>query len=67
MQKKIVLVLAAFFLTLLQYHAYAGPGGPPGPPTAGAPVDGGAIALVAGAAVYGYKKLKQRGEKEKQH
>lgn len=33
--------------------------GPPGP-GAGGPIDGGAVALVAGAAAYGYKKLKER-------
>lgn len=37
---------------------------PPPGPGAGGPIDGGAVALVAGAALYGYKKLKDR-EKEK--
>ena len=35
-------------------------GNPPGGSSSGAPVDGGAILLVASAAAYGYKKLKER-------
>ncbi len=36
-----------------------GQGGPP-PGGTGAPVDGGAVALVIGAAAYGYKQFKTR-------
>ena len=35
-----------------------GSGGPPPPPGTGAPIDGGAVFLLAGVAAYAHKKLK---------
>ena len=38
--------------------------GPPPGPSSGAPIDGGAIMLVASAAAYGYKMMKSRAKAE---
>lgn len=52
----ITLLLVFPALSLL---AQGFPGNPPGGSSSGVPIDGGAIMLVASAAAYGYKKMKE--------
>jgi len=59
------IVSAAIFATIIfsQLGLYA-QAGPPGPGS-GAPIDGGALMLVLGAAAYGYTRLKRNEASEK--
>ena len=54
-----IVTSVVFIMTGISLMAQ-GPGGPPGPPggTSG-PIDGGVFSLLIGAAVYGYRQLKQ--------
>jgi hypothetical protein len=52
-------VFATLILSQLTLFGQAGP-----PPGSGAPIDGGLVLLVMGAAVYGYRKLKKDHTKE---
>jgi len=58
-----IIALTVFgFLTLSQLALYA-QAGPPGPGS-GAPIDGGALILVFGAAAYGYRQLRKDKPKD---
>jgi hypothetical protein len=52
------LLMAASMIFVSAMLMAQGPGGGPG--GSGAPIDGGIVALVGGAAVYAYKQLKGR-------
>lgn len=65
MMKKVALTFAFATLCFGGYLFAQGPGGPPGGPGASGPIDGGAIALVVGAAAYGYRKLRNNTKSDK--
>ena len=69
MKTKLIKTISTLLFVITAAGIYAQPGGTGGgqgqggnPPGGGGavPIDGGAIGLVAGAAAYGYKRLKQQ-------
>ena len=62
--KVTTLVFALSFFFMLPVMAQLPP--PPSGGGTGGPIDGGAVALVIGSALYGYKKLKAERAKEQE-
>jgi hypothetical protein len=58
---KIYAAFAALVFTFISLSVMAGP--PPPPPNTDGPIDGGVVALLIGAAIYGYIRLKKTEEK----
>lgn len=58
-----VFLLSASILFAQPGGGGGGQGGGGAPPSTGAPIDGGAVGLVAGIAGYAYKKFKAEKEK----
>jgi len=59
-----VAITLALVFPALSLLAQGPPGNPPSSGSSGAPIDGGAIMLVASAAAYGYKMIKNKMKAE---
>lgn len=59
---KIIAIAATFFMCFSTLGLLAQGPPPPGGGGAGAPIDGGIITLVIGAAVMGYRKMKEKNK-----
>jgi len=62
MKTKKIAALAVFGALTLSQLALFAQAGPPGPGT-GAPIDGGALLLLAGVAAYGYRSIMKDNDK----
>lgn len=61
MKSKNLLALAGTMLMSFSALTLFAQSSPPPPPAPGAPIDGGILALVIGAAILGYKNLRNKG------
>ena len=64
MKRARIIFILSGLLICLSYVANAQGGPPPQGGSTGGPIDGGAIGLLIGAAVYGYSKLQNKEKAE---